>query len=141
MHKTQQIHSKIELNTMQNTDLPKKLKSYVVEAFKLYKGMTTPSPPSLPQKGWNVVPTTEWIGLDRWGAITLIIGLCPRLNHTPPLYRQSVHSTESFFFFHSIYLGLPKVYSPCKWERLEKNAAQFLYPYRVNGNFWMAPNK
>jgi hypothetical protein len=58
MHKTQQIHSKIELNTMQNTDLPKKLKSYVVEAFKLYKGMTPPPP----QKGWNVVPTTEWIG-------------------------------------------------------------------------------
>lgn len=44
MHKTQQIHSKIELNTMQNTDLPKKLKSYVVEAFKLYKGMNPPPP-------------------------------------------------------------------------------------------------
>jgi hypothetical protein len=46
----------IELNTTQNTDLPKKIKSYVVEAFKLYKGMTP-----LKRVGMSV-PTTEWIG-------------------------------------------------------------------------------
>jgi hypothetical protein len=125
MHKTQQIHSKIELNTMQNTDLPKKLKSYVVEAFKLYKGMTTPSPPSLPQKGWNVVPTTEWIGLDRWGAITLIIGLCPRVNHTPPLYRQSVHSTESFFFFIVYTWGSQKFIARANGKGLKKMPHNF----------------
>lgn len=105
MHKTQQIHSKIELNTMQTTDLPKKLKSYVMEAFKLYKGMNAPPPSPLKRVGMS---SPQPNGLDRRGAITLIIGLCPGVNHTPPLDRQSVHSTESFFF-HSIYLGLPKV--------------------------------
>jgi hypothetical protein len=52
------------LNTMLNKDLPKKIKSYVVEAFKFIQRHDPP------QKGLDGMSSPQPNGLDRWGAIT-----------------------------------------------------------------------